>query len=58
MTALAEAYPFPANLDRTPPQGGLAPQSQCELLTQALDEDWDADRLDLALDRMAQDRRA
>ncbi|MEQ5766151.1 phytanoyl-CoA dioxygenase family protein [Halomonas sp. H33-56] len=58
VTALAEAYPFPANLDRTPPQGGLAPQSQCELLTQALDEDWDADRLDRALDRMAQDRRA
>lgn len=36
----AEGYPFPTNLDRDPPIGGLAPQSQQAILRRALDERW------------------
>ena len=38
--ACAEGYAFPTNLDRDPPIGGLAPQSQQALMNQALDEAW------------------
>ena len=40
--ACAEAYAFPTNLDREPPIGGLAPESQQALLLRALDEGWPA----------------
>lgn len=36
--AAAEGYPFPTNLDTDPPIGGLASESQAELLSRALDE--------------------
>ena len=36
--AAAEGYPFPTNLDTDPPIGGLASESQAELLVRALDE--------------------
>ena len=36
--AAAEGYPFPTNLDTDPPIGGLASESQAELLARALDE--------------------
>ncbi|WP_432494794.1 phytanoyl-CoA dioxygenase family protein [Kineococcus auxinigenes] len=42
----AEAYAFPTNLDRDQPIGGLAPQTQAELLWQAVEEGWEQDRLD------------
>lgn len=45
----AEGYPFPANLDRDQPIGGLAPQSQAQLLTRAVEEDWDVGRLRVEL---------
>ncbi|MEM7566615.1 MAG: phytanoyl-CoA dioxygenase family protein [Pseudomonadota bacterium] len=38
IAATAEGYPFPTDLDRDPPVGGLAPQSQAELMRSALDE--------------------
>jgi ectoine hydroxylase-related dioxygenase (phytanoyl-CoA dioxygenase family) len=41
----AEGYPFPTNLDRDQPIGGLVPQSQAQLLSQALEQDWDVSRL-------------
>jgi ectoine hydroxylase-related dioxygenase (phytanoyl-CoA dioxygenase family) len=41
IAASAEGYAFPTNLDRDQPIGGLAPQTQAELLRQALDEAWD-----------------
>ena len=41
VAASAEGYAFPTNLDRDQPIGGLAPQTQAELLRQALDEAWD-----------------
>ncbi len=42
--ACAEGYAFPTNLDRDPPIGGLAPQSQQGLMIQALDEAWAPER--------------
>jgi len=36
----AEGYPFPTNLDRDPPVGGLAPESQQDLFRRALRESW------------------
>jgi ectoine hydroxylase-related dioxygenase (phytanoyl-CoA dioxygenase family) len=36
--ACAEGYPFPTNLDRDPPIGGLAPPSQQALMLKALTE--------------------
>ena len=40
IAACAEGYSFPTNLDRDPPIGGMAPQSQQALMRQALAEDW------------------
>jgi ectoine hydroxylase-related dioxygenase (phytanoyl-CoA dioxygenase family) len=41
VAASAEGYAFPTNLDRDQPVGGLAPQTQAELVWQALREGWD-----------------
>ena len=46
----AEGYAFPTNLDRDQPIGGLAPQTQAELLLQALAEKWPAERFAAALE--------
>ncbi|MGQ7246454.1 phytanoyl-CoA dioxygenase family protein [Halomonas sp. V046] len=55
--ALAESYPFPANLDRTAPRaGGLAPESQRELLARALTEAWPETQLHDALACLARAR--
>jgi len=45
----AEGYAFPTNLDRDQPIGGLAPQSQADLVRQAVAEGWDRDQLQRAL---------
>ena len=45
----AEGYAFPTDLDRDPPVGGLAPQTQAELVLQALAGDWDKERFAAAL---------
>lgn len=44
VAASAEGYSFPTNLDRDPPLSGLAPQTQAELLWQALSEQWEVAR--------------
>lgn len=49
IAATADGYPFPTNLDRDPPIGGLAPPSQQDLLTLAVTERWDQFRFDQAL---------
>jgi hypothetical protein len=54
----AEGYLFPTNLDRDQPIGGLAPQSQAQLLTQAVEEDWDVGRLRVELAAQQERRRA
>ncbi|MEW2452109.1 phytanoyl-CoA dioxygenase family protein [Streptomyces parvulus] len=38
IAASAEGYPFPTDLDRDPPVGGLAPLSQADLVRRALGE--------------------
>ncbi|MGY1763221.1 phytanoyl-CoA dioxygenase family protein [Geodermatophilus sp. SYSU D00779] len=40
VAASAEGYAFPTNLDRDQPIGGLAPETQAELVWRALQEDW------------------
>ena len=50
IAACAEGYAFPCNLDRDPPIGGMAPQTQQQILLQALEEQWPAARLNAALD--------
>jgi len=55
VAASAEGYAFPTNLDLDQPIGGLAPQTQAELLRQALAEAWDVGTFEQAL--RAQDRR-
>jgi ectoine hydroxylase-related dioxygenase (phytanoyl-CoA dioxygenase family) len=57
VASAAEGYPFPTNLDRDQPIGGLTPLSQTELLHQALAEGWQPDRVDQALDAYADRRR-
>ncbi|WP_020390235.1 phytanoyl-CoA dioxygenase family protein [Kribbella catacumbae] len=57
IAASAEGYAFPTNLDRDQPIGGLAPQTQADLVRQALAEDWPDGRLQQALDEHAVRRR-
>jgi ectoine hydroxylase-related dioxygenase (phytanoyl-CoA dioxygenase family) len=45
VAAFADGYPFPTNLDRDPPVGGLAPPSQADVVWQAVTEDWAPERL-------------
>lgn len=46
VSAIAEGYPFPTNLDRRPPApGGMAPESEQDLLRQGLSEKWSKDKV-------------
>lgn len=58
IAACAEGYPFPTNLDRDPPVGGLAPPSQAAVLTQALAADWPPERLAGELSAWSERRQA
>ena len=49
VAACTEGYSFPTNLDRDPPIGGLAPQTQAQLMLQALAEGWSPDDFGKAL---------
>jgi ectoine hydroxylase-related dioxygenase (phytanoyl-CoA dioxygenase family) len=53
IAASAEGYPFPTNLDRDQPIGGMAPQTQAGLVRQAVDEEWTHDAFASALDAHA-----
>lgn len=53
IAACAEGYAFPTNLDRDPPLGGLAPDSQQVVMLRALAEGWSAAKLNETLDKMA-----
>ncbi len=57
MATAAEGYPFPTNLDRDQPKDTLAPPSQLDVLTDALDQDWPSERLFAALDAQQERRR-
>jgi ectoine hydroxylase-related dioxygenase (phytanoyl-CoA dioxygenase family) len=56
VAAAAEGYAFPTDLDHDQPIGGLAPQTQAELVHQALREEWDTSQFTKAL-RDQQQRR-
>ncbi len=58
IAACAEGYAFPTNLDRDPPVGGLAPDSQATLMRRALAEGWSIAAFDEAIDRQARNRLA
>ena len=58
VAASAEGYAFPTNLDRDPPVGGLAPETQAGLVWRALQEDWDAGALSRELRAQASRREA
>jgi ectoine hydroxylase-related dioxygenase (phytanoyl-CoA dioxygenase family) len=50
IAAAVEGYPFPTNLDLDPNVGGLMPQSQADLLTDALDQHWTDAQVHTAFD--------
>jgi ectoine hydroxylase-related dioxygenase (phytanoyl-CoA dioxygenase family) len=54
VAASAEGYAFPTNLDRDQPIGGLAPETQAELVWRALRETWAPDALDAELTAQAE----
>jgi ectoine hydroxylase-related dioxygenase (phytanoyl-CoA dioxygenase family) len=58
ITACAEGYSFPTNLDRDPPVGGLAPETQAALVHRALSEDMAPATFEAALDAMDARRHA
>ncbi|WP_213768641.1 phytanoyl-CoA dioxygenase family protein [Caballeronia sp. dw_19] len=58
IASCAEGYPFPTNLDRDPPQGGLAPESQQQLFRRALAEFWDTDGFMAAIREQVERREA
>lgn len=52
IASCAEGYSFPSNLDRDPPVGGLAPETQAALFRRALSEGMAPDDFNAALDEM------
>jgi len=58
IAATAYGYSFPTNLDRDPPVGGLAPETQAALFRRALAEGMTPDVFVEALHTMAAKQRA
>ena len=58
IAAAAEGYAFPTNLDRDQPIDGLAPQTQADLVRQAVAEGWTPEAFETALDAQAARTRA
>lgn len=58
IAASAEGYAFPTNLDRDQPTGSDAPPAQADLVTRALDEEWEPDRLAKELNSYATSRQS
>jgi ectoine hydroxylase-related dioxygenase (phytanoyl-CoA dioxygenase family) len=56
ISATAEGYSFPTNLDRDPPIGGLAPKPQAALLHEALAARCTPEAFNAALDAQAAKR--
>jgi ectoine hydroxylase-related dioxygenase (phytanoyl-CoA dioxygenase family) len=54
VAASAEGYAFPTNLDRDQPIGGLAPETQADLVWRALQAEWDLDALNAQLTAQAE----
>jgi ectoine hydroxylase-related dioxygenase (phytanoyl-CoA dioxygenase family) len=58
ISATAEGYAFPTNLDRDPPVGGLAPKSQAAQMREALKAGIDPAAFGALLDKLAERRRS
>lgn len=58
IAAAADGYSFPTNLDSDPPLSGLAPQTQQQLLIQALQDGWLPQHFNQQLERQQQLRSA
>ena len=58
IAAVAEGYSFPTNLDRDPPQIGIAPETQQALFARAIAEGMNEKKFAVYLDRMAVNQRA
>ncbi|MFY0615825.1 phytanoyl-CoA dioxygenase family protein [Shimia sp.] len=58
VAACGEGYAFPTNLDRDPPKGGLAPESQQAYLLRALSEGIEMDAFSAHLEEMRKRRSA
>jgi ectoine hydroxylase-related dioxygenase (phytanoyl-CoA dioxygenase family) len=56
IAACAEGYAFPTNLDRDPPIGGLAPKTPAQVLAEALEAGWPAEKFAATADAMAERR--
>lgn len=57
--AVAEAYPFPTNLDKRPPApSGMAPESEQEIIIRGLEGAWTVDQVVDELLEMQRDSRA
>lgn len=57
ISASAEGYPFPTNLDTDPPVGGLAPKSQATLILEALEAEMSEDDFNAEMDAWEARRR-
>ena len=57
VAASAEGYSFPTNLDRDQPIGGIAPESQAQLVLRALESGLDQTAFEAELDAQQQRRR-
>ncbi|MEP3049659.1 MAG: phytanoyl-CoA dioxygenase family protein [Roseibium sp.] len=57
VSSCAEGYSFPTNLDRDPPVGGLAPETQKQLMLRALSEQMPFNVFATALDEQTKRRR-
>ncbi|PCI05689.1 MAG: phytanoyl-CoA dioxygenase [Hyphomicrobiales bacterium] len=57
ISASVEGYPFPTNLDRDPPIGGLAPKSQQAHMREALEAGTSAEAFAKLLDQLEDKRR-
>lgn len=56
ISATAEGYAFPTNLDRDPPIGGLAPKSQQDLLHDAVSKRWTAEKFNAEIEAYSRRR--
>lgn len=58
VTAAADGYSFPTNLDKDPPLGGLTPPSHWSIMMEAIHEDASQADFDARLDALADRRRS
>ncbi len=57
ISATADGYAFPTNLDTDPPENGMSPESQAQLFERALAKQWTTDAFNAAVDSQADKRR-